>query len=112
MTKGQATGQTRAIGPPPDQVEQAQEELRPDFTPSEMMEKIFEIRGRILVRSGGQGRTAVQVRADEKLGEALMACAETRKSSPSRKSKDRAAEDPSEDPVPRQAEEPRQGDAG
>ena len=96
MTKGKATGQTRAIGPPPDQVEQAQEEVRPDFKPSEMTEKIFnrklmEIRGRILVHRGGQGRTNVQVRADEKLGEALMAstaCGETRKTSPTRKSKE------------------------
>lgn len=78
VTKGKATGQTRAVGPPPDQVEQAQEELKSLFAAPEMTEKIFngklmEIRGRTLVQSGGHSRTTVQVRADEKLGEAMMA---------------------------------------
>ena len=75
VTKGKATGQTRAVGPPPDQVEQAQEELKSLFAAPEMTEKIFngklmEIRGRTLVQSGGH---SVHVRADEKLGEAMMA---------------------------------------
>ena len=43
----------------------------------QMNEKIFsgklmELKGRSLVENGGHGRTTVQVRADEKLGEALM----------------------------------------
>ena len=38
--------------------------------------KLMELRGRTLVETGGQGRTSVQVRADEKLAEALMASQE------------------------------------
>ena len=77
-TKGSGTGDYRAIGPPPDQVEQAQMELQETFKAHEINEKIFngklmEIRGRSLVETRGRGRTTVQVRADEKLGEALMA---------------------------------------
>ena len=60
------------------QVEQAQMELQETFKAHEINEKIFngklmEIRGRSLVETRGRGRTTVQVRADEKLGEALMA---------------------------------------
>ena len=94
ITKGTGHGETRAIGPTPEMVNEAQQELREQFTAMEMNEKIFngklmELRGRTLVESGGYGRTTVQVRADEKLGEALMsssACGTTRtpKKSPKR----------------------------
>ena len=55
-------------------------ELQENFKAHEINEKIFngklmEIRGRSLVETRGRGRTTVQVRADEKLGEALMASA-------------------------------------
>ena len=78
VTKGKATGESRAIGPPPDQVEAAQLELAQIYDVDQMNEKIFngklmELRGRRLVETRGRGRTTVQVRADEKLGEALMA---------------------------------------
>ena len=77
-TKGAGTGDTRAIGPPPDQVELAQQELMESFQAHEVTEKIFngkllEIRGRTVVETRGRGRTTVQVRANEALGEALMA---------------------------------------
>ena len=77
-TKGAGTGDNRAIGPPPDQVELAQQELMESFQAHEITEKIFngkllEIRGRTVVETRGRGRTTVQVRANEALGEALMA---------------------------------------
>ena len=55
-------------------------ELQENFKAHEINEKIFngklmEIRGRSLVETRGRGRTTAQVRADEKLGEALMASA-------------------------------------
>ena len=78
VTKAKATGETRAIGPPPDQVAAAQMELQLVYDADQMNEKIFngklmELRGRQLVQKGGRGRTTVQVRADEKLAEAMMA---------------------------------------
>ena len=76
-TKGSGTGDYRAIGPPPDQVEQAQMELQETFKAHEINEKIFngklmEIRGRSLVETR-QGASNGAGPADEKLGEALMA---------------------------------------
>lgn len=87
-TKGTGTGDNRAIGPPPDHVELAQLELQEAFQAHEITEKIFngkllEIRGRTLVETRGRGRTTVQVRANETLGEALMAgtsCTQTTES--------------------------------
>ena len=85
---GFGTGETRAIGPQPEVVEIAQMELQEIYQAKEMNEKIFngklmELKGRSLVENGGHGRTTVQVRADEKLGEALMrssSCGTTRTS--------------------------------
>ena len=77
VTKGSGHGETRAIGPPPEHVELAQEELKEEFTSMTVTEKIFngklmELRGRAMMKSGTV-RSTVQVRANEKLGEALMA---------------------------------------
>ena len=77
VTKGSGHGETRAIGPPPEHVELAQEELKEEFTSMTVTEKIFngklmELRGRAMMKSGTV-RTTVQVRANKKLGEALMA---------------------------------------
>ena len=48
-----------------------------EFAPTDMNEKIFqgklmEVKGRELVNSHGAGRTTVQVRADERLGQLMM----------------------------------------
>ena len=77
VAKGRHQGDTRAVGPPRDLVIQAQEELRVEFAPTDMNEKIFqgklmEVKGRELVNSHGAGRTTVQVRADERLGQLMM----------------------------------------
>ena len=77
VAKGRHQGDTRAVGPPRDLVIQAQEELRVEFAPMDMNEKIFqgklmEVKGRDLVNSHGAGRTTVQVRADERLGQLMM----------------------------------------
>ena len=77
-TKSTYQGETRAIGPEPQYVEAAQQELKAQYAPANMNQKIFngklmELRGRGLVQTGGAGRTTVQVRADEPLGKYLMA---------------------------------------
>lgn len=77
VAKGRFHGESRAVGPPRDLVIQAQEELRVEFAPTDMNEKIFqgklmEVKGRDLVNSHGAGRTTVQVRADERLGQQMM----------------------------------------
>ena len=77
VAKGRFQGDTRAVGPPRDLVIQAQEELRVEFAAMDMNEKIFqgklmEVKGRDLVNSHGAGRTTVQVRADERLGQLMM----------------------------------------
>ena len=56
---------------------QAQDELREEFNPTEMTERIFnaklmEVKGRTLVANRGRGRMSVQVRADEELGQLMM----------------------------------------
>lgn len=78
VSKSGYHGATRAIGPPPDHVEIAQAELKELYTSTTVTEKVFngklmELRGRALVETGGRGRTTVQVRVDERLGEAMMA---------------------------------------
>ena len=76
-TKGTYQGETRAIGPDPLHVEAAQLELKEQYAPMNMNEKIFngklmEIRGRGLVQTGGAGRTTVEIKANEPLGKYLM----------------------------------------
>lgn len=77
MAKGRHQGECRAVGPPRELVIQAQEELRVEFAPTQMNEKIFqgklmEVKGREMVNTHGAGRSTVQVRADERLGQAMM----------------------------------------
>ena len=76
VAKGRYQGDTRAVGPPRELVIQAQEELRVEFAVMDMNEKIFQgkllEKGRELVNSRGAGRTNVQVRADERLGQLMM----------------------------------------
>ena len=77
VPKGNYHGETRAVGPPRDLVLQAQDELREEFNPTEMTERIFnaklmEVKGRTLVANRGRGRMSVQIRADEELGQLMM----------------------------------------
>ena len=77
VPKGSYHGETRAVGPTRDLVLQAQEELQQEFHPAEMTERIFnaklmEVKGRTLVANRGRGRMAVQVRANEELGQLMI----------------------------------------
>lgn len=77
LTKKSHTGYSRAVGPPYDLVAEAQTELQQQFSSQQMTDKIFngklmEVKGRRLVESGGMGRQSIQVRADERLGRAML----------------------------------------
>lgn len=81
------------MGPPFEVVMQAQDELQQVYTAAEMNDKIFmgkvmEIKGRNLVTNRGQGSTSVMVKANEKLGQAML-------NTPVPKAKAKAAATPS-----------------
>ena len=70
-------GDSRAVGPAPEIVAMAQDELQQIYQPAEMNEKIFmgkvmEIKGRSLVLSRGHGSLQVQIRADQPRGRDLL----------------------------------------
>ena len=70
-------GESRTVGPAPEIVAMAQDELQQIYQPTEMNEKIFqgkvlEIKGRSLVMSRGQGSLQVHIRADQPRGRDLL----------------------------------------
>ena len=77
VVKTKGHGESRSVGPAPELVAMAQEELQQVYQPVEMNEKIFmgkvmEIKGRSLVMQRGQGSLQVEIRADQPRGRNLL----------------------------------------
>ena len=77
VVKTKGHGETRSVGPAPELVAMAQDELQQIYQPVEMNEKIFmgkvmELKGRSLVMSRGQGSLQLEIRADQPRGKALL----------------------------------------
>lgn len=80
-------GESRTVGPAPEIVAMAQDELQQIYQPTEMNEKIFqgkvlEIKGRSLVMSRGQGSLQAHIRADQPRGRDLLGETTSRSTSP------------------------------
>ena len=76
VAKGGYEGSTRSLGPLPDHVAAAQQELSAMYDASQMNDKIFtgklmEIKGRQLVATG-VGSTEMSIRADSRIGRAIL----------------------------------------
>ena len=77
-TKGTAEGLSRSVGPLPEHVQAAQNELSSIYTLDTMNEKIFlgklmEIKGRVMVASNGGSVPNLDIRARSRTGQALLA---------------------------------------